>query len=377
MKRTGYSDLPLHRGHAPPWLVKRMIKLATAIVKIIVDEFGTHEFLNRLANPFWFQAFSCVLGYDWHSSGTTTVTTGVLKIVLNKNNDIGLFVAGGKGSTSLKTPNELKVLVNRFEFSDDEVLNFVKLSRLIAKVDSAVLQDGFNLYHHTFIIDKERNWVVIQQGMDLNSRFARRYHWKSSPYLNIINEPHEGIATEIQRDFVLDLTARKSSETRKAILDLINDNLRDLEIAFLKLKDPSQKLLIDDLPNTAYLNKLVDISRIPYLKMPRKINWSVIKQAKRLSISDFKDLLILEGFGPALLRSLALVSHIIWGTSISWIDPAKFSFAHGGKDGVPYPVDIKLMEQTYSVLEDAIQKAKIGKKEKIYAIKRLNHVFSF
>ncbi|MCD6514557.1 MAG: DUF763 domain-containing protein [Candidatus Odinarchaeota archaeon] len=374
MRRTGLSDLPLHEGKAPPWLIRRMIKLSNAILEILIDEYGTFELLKRLSDPFWFQAFSCVLGYDWHSSGTTTVTTGVLKTVINKSDKFKLFVAGGKGATSLKTPTELQMLKQRFGFNDDEISYFIKVSKLVAKVDNTLLQDGFNLYHHSLIIDEEGHWAVIQQGMDPYLHYARRYHWLSDRKIDFVNEPHTGIISNLKRDIVLDLTSRKSSETRKNILELIQDSPRELEYALLKIQDPHQSRLIEISNIDRRVIEAIKLNKIPYLKMPRKINWNAIKQAYRLSISQFEDFILIKGVGPALIRSLALVSMLIWGTPISWKDPVKYSFAHGGKDGVPYPVDLKRMERTASILEGAITQAKLGYKDKLFALKRLKNM---
>ncbi|MEQ9716460.1 MAG: DUF763 domain-containing protein [Candidatus Asgardarchaeum sp.] len=374
MRRTGLSDLPLHEGKAPPWLIRRMIKLSNAILEILIDEYGTFELLKRLSDPFWFQAFSCVLGYDWHSSGTTTVTMGVLKTVINKSDKFKLFVAGGKGATSLKTPTELQMLKQRFGFNDDEISYFIQVSKLFAKVDNTLLQEGFNLYHNSLIIEEEGRWAVIQQGMDPYLHYARRYHWLSDRKIDFVNEPHTGIISNLKRDIVLDLTSRKSSETRKNILELIQDSPRELEYALLRIQDPHQSRLIGISNIDRRVIEAIKLNKIPYLKMPRKINWNALKQAYRLSISQFEDFILIKGVGPALVRSLALVSMLIWGTPISWKDPVKYSFAHGGKDGVPYPVDLKRMERTASILEGAITQAKLGYKDKLFALKRLKNM---
>ncbi len=371
MKRSGIADLPLHGGKAPAWLVNRMIKLAHAVILVMLDDFSKEELLRRLSNPYWFQALSCVLGYDWHSSGTTTVTVGVLKSVFSKH-DLGIAVAGGKGIVSRNTPKELVEIGNKFKFTEEMIDTLVTTSKLVAKVDNTALQDGFQLYHHSFFVTSEGHWAVIQQGMDPVKRYARRYHWLSSTAGDLINEPHNAIKSEVIREKVLNLTSRKSEETRKAIVDLVVDNPNEIKTAYYNLIDPKQTFLFEPKLDL----DIKKLNEIPYLYLPKKFNWKILDELSELTPTDFKEILLFRGVGPSMLRSLSLIALLIWGTPISWEDPAKFSFAHGGKDGIPYPVNVKLMEEVSAYLQEALNRAKIGDKEKINAIKRLTKFFA-
>ena len=368
MKRSGIAYLPLHGGTAPPWLVKRMTMLADAIVKVIIEEYGVDELLRRLSDSFWFQALGCVLGYDWHSSGVTTVTTGVLKMVL-KPEKYGIAVAGGKGLTSRKTPSDLEQIGKKFDFSEDFVEKLKYTSRLIAKVDNTALQDGFNLYHHSFIVSADGKWAVIQQGMDPELRVARRYHWLHENVKSFVNEPHTMIASEIFKRNVLDMTAKESEEGRKTSLDLVREGPKHLVQYVNKLRNPKQTTLISTGEESEILKRKVSV---PVLIMPRSINWNALERAYELNPKTYEELLSVRGIGPAVIRALALVSELIWGAKVSWKDPAKYSFAHGGKDGVPYPVNIKRMEEVATFLSNAIEEAKIGQKDKLRALKRLS-----
>ena len=367
MKRTGISILPLHPGRAPHWLITRMTKLARAIFDIIIDEYGPLEVLKRLSDTFWFQSLACVLGYDWHSSGTTTVTMGVLKTVFDPEKD-GIAVVGGKGITSRKAPEEIAALGEVFGFGEDKVRELQRASRLVAKVDNAALQDGFQLYHHTMVISESGEWTVIQQGMCPLSKEARRYHWLSLGLNSFVNEPHTAIVSNVIRSKVLDMTAKKSEECRKISLDLVKDSPKKLQKLFLSVvRDPKQKTLFD----IGRTRRSLDV---PVLVMPRRIDWKAVKKAYELQPRNYEELLLIKGMGPGAIRALALISEIIWGAPPSWRDPVKFSFAHGGKDGVPYPVNLKRMEKNAQILEGALKMAKIGEKERIKALKRLRTI---
>lgn len=364
MKKVGIAELPLHHGTCPPWLFKRMVKLSRIICKIIISEFGVNELLIRLSDPFFFQSLGCVLGYDYHSSGITTTVTAALKEALNEE-EYGIAVCGGKGKTSLKTPREIVKIGETFGFSNDKIRELQKVSRLIAKVDNAALQDGFQLYHHSMIISENGDWTVIQQGMCPLSKKARRYHWLSLGLDNFVNEPHTAIVSDIMRSRVLDMTAKESEECRKISLDLVKDDPKKLQKIFLSvIRDPKQKTLFD----TGKTRRLADV---PVLVMPRRIDWKAVKKAYELQPRNYEELLLIKGIGPGAVRALALISEIIWGASPSWKDPVKFSFAHGGKDGVPYLVNLKRMEMNAQILEEALRMAKIGEEERIKALKRL------
>jgi hypothetical protein len=367
LRRVGVAVLPLHYGEAPRWLFGRMVKLSKSIATIIVNEYGQKELLERLADPFWFQCLGNVLGFDWHSSGLTTVTTGALKQAL-KEADIGIKVAGGKGLTSRKTPEEINKIGENFSFSDKKIEELIYSSRISAKVDNAVLQDNYQLYHHTFIISEKGDWTVVQQGMDELTSTARRYHWLSFKLKDLINEPHSGIITDIKHKKVIDLTSHESKETRKCSVDLVQEGPR-------KIFNSMKSLYVDYKNSLLRFFKTLEPIEIKIeeniLKMPKNINWKILEKACEIKPKNYEELISIRGLGPASIRALALVSHLIYGTKLSWKDPPKYSFAHGGKDGVPYPIKRSLYDKTIEVLEAGIENAKIEKGEKLEAIKRL------
>jgi hypothetical protein len=367
LRRIGVAILPLHYGKAPPWLFGRMVKLSKSIATIIVNEYGQRELLERLADPFWFQAFGNVLGYDWHSSGLTTVTMGALKQAL-KEVDLGIKVAGGKGLTSRKTPEEIKSIGNEFSFSGKKIEELIYASRISAKVDNAVLQDGYQLYHHTFIISERGDWTVIQQGMNEITNTARRYHWLSFGLKDFINEPHAGIITEIKHKKVIDLTSKESEETRKCSLDLVREGPKKLFNYIKSLQIDYRNSLLRFFKTLGSIEIKVEEN---ILKMPKNINWDVLEKACEIKPKNYEELISIKGLGPGSIRALALVSHLIYGTKLSWKDPPKYSFAHGGKDGVPYPVKRSLYDKTIEILEAGIKNAEIGKREQLEAIRRL------
>lgn len=339
--KTGIAHLPLHGGSCPKWLFPRMRNMAGAISEIISDEYGNEELLKRLADPYWFQAFGCVLGYDWHSSGLTTTTTAALKMSINKL-DIGIKICGGKGATSRKTPAEINEM-SRSIGSDAE--NLVYASRMSAKIDSAAVQDSYQLYHHCFAFTG-RSWCVIQQGMNSETGYARRYHWLSSNMDDFVNEPHNAICSVMKQEKVLDMTALMSSEARKTSVDIVNDGY---------------------------------IIKHKILSMPPSHDFRIgIQTAKTLQAAyeiqpqNYEELLSIRGIGPKAVRALALVGQLIYGKEPSWNDPAEFSFSHGGKDGIPYPVDRQMMDKNIQFLKDAVNESRMGLGEKIYAMKKLN-----
>ncbi len=346
------TDLPLHGGSAPQWLVKRMIPLAEAIIDLVIAEYGRTEFLRRLANPYWFQSFSCAIGYDWHSSGTTTVTMGILKTILNPN-DYGIYVSGGKGKKSRETIKELEQLQEIFNLSTKRVEELQRTSRLVAKIDNTAVQDGYQLYHHNFVVSEDGEWLVIQQGMNPVNKYARRYHWYSQEMPDFFSDPHSGIITATIQKNVLDMSAKKSETGRKTILDLLNDHPKHLKRDLLALQNlkKNQSSLDRFINSDDKLPNHISITHDKYLFMPKKINWDSLEKVYELSLDNFEHLLLVSGLGPSTLRALALVGELIYGAEFSWKDPAKFSFAHGGKDGVPYPVDLHGMEKTTEILQ--------------------------
>lgn len=368
MQRTGVAKLPLHYGKAPRWLVVRMQKLAKEIVTIIVDEYGSGEFLKRFSDPFWFQALGCVLGYDWHSSGVTTVVTGVLKQAVVPQ-EHGLAVCGGKGKVSRQTPLEIVRLGEEFGFSDAKIGNLRYASKMSAKVDNAAIQAGYQLYHHTFLVDEEGKWTVVQQGMCPQDRTARRYHWLSENVKNFVVEPHNAIVGEAKREIALDMTARESERCRKASVDLACEPPKKIIRLIMSVRPAFQKSLEDWLPKTAqtpWKKYPVDV-----LSMPANINWKALQQVYDFKPRDYEELLGFKGVGAATVRGLALIAELIYGEKPSWKDPVKYSFAYGGKDGVPYPVDRKAMDESLQILKRAVEDAKVGDTEKLKALNRL------
>ncbi|MDI6888901.1 MAG: DUF763 domain-containing protein [Methanocellales archaeon] len=360
MKRTGITTLPLHGGKTPRWLFERMVKLAGGITEVLVYEYGPEEFLRRVADPYWFQAFSCVLGFDWHSSGTTTTTCGALKMAIDPE-EYGIKVAGGKGRASRRTLGEIEKTADTFSLSTDKVEGLKHASKLSAKVDNTCVQDGYQLYHHSFIFTEKGDWVVVQQGM--SDRYARRYHWLSDAVESFVEEPHTGICSDKIEQIVLDLTSRDSRETREGSLELVRSE-KDLG----KYLRPAKQKLLTDFEAEGFTMP----AHHPILDMDiTKQGMKVLQKAHEIQPESYEELLSLKGMGPRKIRALALISDLIYGTQPSWRDPVKYSFAHGGKDGHPYPVDRAVYDSSIQTLEDAIESAKLDRKDKYYAIKRL------
>lgn len=368
MQRTGFANLPLHGGKAPAWLTIRMLKLAREIAKVLIDEYGSDAFLTRIADPYWFQAFGCVLGYDWHSSGVTTVVTGVLKQALSPE-DHGVAVCGGKGRTSRATPTEILSVGEKLGFSESRLHTLVYTSRMTAKVDNSCIQAGYHLYHHAFIMAHSGSWAVVQQGMSAENRTARRYHWLSSHVSSLVVEPHEAIVGETKLPQVLDMTAKESEGARKASVDAAKEKpertIRLLNAATAQINPKTQKTLLSWLPIDTSLQT------VETLTLPRKINWNTLRMLYESQPSNYEELLSIHGVGPATVRGLALIAELVYGEKPSWKDPVKYSFCVGGKDGVPFPVNRSSYDEIITFLQDAVERAKLGDKERIHAIKRL------
>jgi hypothetical protein len=342
-----------------------MVKLADAMVTIIIDEYGQSEFLSRISDPFWFQALGCVLGYDWHSSGVTTVLTGVLKnaVSLEKH---GIAICGGKGKAALRTPNEIRTAGEKFGFSSPSIDRLVYSSKMSAKVDNTAIQAGYALYHHAFFVSEKRKWAVIQQGMSVPDRTARRYHWLSDHFEEFVVEPHQAIVGDVRRDAALDMTARESDDCRKACVDLAKEKPRKVKNLLQSSRPAYQQSLEQWVPSAR-----ATISGTSFLAMPRRVNWKALREAYEFQPKNYEELLHIRGIGPATVRGLALVAEMIYGTPPSWDDPVKFAFAYGGKDGVPRPVDKRAMDESIEMLEDALQKASIGGRRRLEAIAKL------
>lgn len=356
MPKVGVADLPLHGGSAPRWLFDRMVKLASAIADVIIIEYDSKEIIRRLADPFWFQAFACILGFDWHSSGTTTVTCGALKEALKTSDEI--CIAGGKGKRSTEAPNEIMAWADSHDMSPDLEARMIYASKMSAKVDNVAVQDGHDLYHHTFICDRKGNWTVVQQGMNQEKGYARRYHWYSGALREFVEEPHTAIlGFEVNK--VLDMTSRRSEESRKISVDLVKEGMNRLKREIVFIEEEQSSI-------TEWAGE-----RILRLSMPRSINWEALRKAYEFHPTNYEELLSIRGIGSSTVRALALIGELIYGAEPSWKDPVKFSFAVGGKDGVPFPVDRKSMDESIQLLIDGVEQAKIGEREKLDALRRI------
>ena len=364
MQRKGAVNLPLHGGHPPKWLFSRMVKLSGAITEVILDEYGPHEFLNRISNPYWFQSFSCVLGFDWHSSGTTTTTLGALKQSI-KPEEHGLYLSGGKGAKSRKTPEGIQRAGDIFNLKTKTVEDMVKGSKLSAKVDNSCIQDGYILYQHNFFITEKGDWAVVQQGLNTKNKYARRYHWMSDTAIDFLEDPHSAISCDVKNPESLNMTDKKSKEAQKISVDLINDNPEHLR-SYFKRKD-NQMLLTDFTMPSHHPVLDMDISDKEF---------EVLKNAWEIQPENYEELVLLKGIGSKKIRALALISDLVFGESASWEDPVKYSFTHGGKDGFPYPVDKEVYDNSINTMRDAIDQAKLKKDEKMKAIKRLDDFIS-
>ncbi len=380
MQRRGITNLPLHTDHTPRWLWNRMVKLSGAITEVILEEYGHQEFLERISNPYWFQAFSCVIGFDWHSSGTTTTTCGALRASLNPQ-EHGIAVLGGKGKNSLKTPSQLIDAGEKFNLSTKTTETLVKSSRLSAKIDNACIQDTYSLYQHNFFLTEDGSWAVIQQGMNLNNKYARRYHWISTDLDKFLSSPHTAIECDKKEENTLDMSSKDSVDVQEISVDLINDNPEHLRTYFRR-KDPKQTLLTDyfnfdneDNDPTGFNNQpsFTMPSHHPVLDMDLSDKeFEVLKNAYELQPENYQELISLKGIGPKKIRALALISDLVYGKKASWEDPVKYSFAHGGKDGFPYPVDREVYDHSIQTIKDSLEQAKLDNKERHDAIKRLN-----
>ncbi|NYT13311.1 MAG: DUF763 domain-containing protein [Candidatus Methanofastidiosa archaeon] len=366
MKHSGSMDLPLHGGKAPYWLLKRMKKLSKPIFEILIYEYGTEDVLKRLSDPFFFQALSCILAFDWHSSGTTTVLTGVLKSAINPE-EYGIGFAGGKGKNSKNTFSDIESIGMQFGLSSKKIEELQYTSKITAKVDSAAIQDGFDLYHHVTIFSDKGKWSVVQQGLNIEGGYARRYHW-SNEIDNYIDEPHSGIVSDIVKTKTLDLTSKNSTEARELIPDIINEGPERVRRLIESLIDRNQTSLMSYMEGNSVSH--ID-SKIEVSILPKRVNWDILRDIYESDLKNFEDILAFKGMGRSTVKGLALVSELIYGTPLSWKDPVKYSFAFGGKDGVPRPVNRKGMEDAAEVLSNTIKEAKIGNDDKIKSLKNL------
>ena len=349
MKRSGFADLPLHGGRVPQWLAERMTKLGTAITETVVRDYGRSAFLTRLSDPFWFQALGAVMGMDWHSSGITTSVMGALKRGLAPRADeLGIYVCGGRGRFSRNTPGELRQLGDRRGF-DGEAL--VRTSRLTARIDNNAIADGFQIYLHNFVVTADGEWAVVQQGLNDRSGMARRYHWHSATVRDFVAEPHTGIVGEHQGT-IMNLVDAGARPAQSALLEIAHERPEKTLIAARHLKLPAHHEVRE---------KNVDLKRLG----------AVLAVAYERDLHDFAELLLLENLGPRTLQSLALVAEVVHGAPSRFADPARFSFAHGGKDGHPFPVPLNTYDESINFLRKSLDAAKVGDREKIDGFRRL------
>lgn len=350
MKRSGFADLPLHGGRVPAWLAERMTKLGTAIAETIVHQYGQSELLTRLSDPFWFQAFGSVMGMDWHSSGITTSVLGALKRGLNpRANELGIHICGGRGKHSRNTPDELRVVADRRGLDGEDL---VRTSRLTARIDNNAIADGFQIYLHSFIVSQSGEWAVVQQGLNERSGTARRYHWHSASVRDFTSEPHTAIVGESEGT-ILNLVDRQAGTAREALLSIVRERPE-------KTLSEARALVVPRHHDVRAEN--VDLKRLG----------AVLAVAYEREFRDFASLLLLEKLGPRTLQTLALVAEVVHGAPSRFSDPARFSFALGGKDRHPFPVPLKTYDESISVLRDSLDRAKVGDTEKIDGFKRLD-----
>ena len=350
MRRAGVADLPLHYGRVPSWLATRMVTLGTAIVESVVYQYGRPAFLSRLSDPFWFQAFGSVLGMDWHSSGITTSVMGALKKGLNARADeLGIYVCGGRGRHSRDTPDELRALADQNNFDADAL---VRVSRLTARVDNNAVADGFQIYLHSFVLTADGQWAIVQQGMNEGSRLARRYHWHSESVHSFTADPHSAIVGE-PAGTIMNLVDSRARPAQDALLSMARNRPTETLADVRRLTMPARH---------SVRARDVDEKRLG----------AVLALAHQAELRDFASFLLLEQLGPRTLQSLALVAEVIHGAPTRFEDPARFSFAHGGKDGHPFPVPLRVYDESISVLRRSLEAAKLGRTDKLHGMKRLD-----
>ena len=411
IRNSGHADLPLHTGTVPRWLADRMMVLGTLITESLVENFGPDEVLVRLSDPLWFQSFGAVMGMDWHSSGITTSVMYALKRGLNpRAKELGIYVCGGRGKYSRMTPDELLTIAGKEGMNGDEL---VRNSKLVAKVDNNAVQDGFQLYQHNFILTRNGNWAVVQQGMNTEEKKARRYHWCSTNLRSFVEEPHTGVVGD-NRGKILNLTDLQADKARGSILEMSREEPERILKEIMQIGKPASEIILlqnggvtgetpvrrgseqrsasegKAFPTQGELfPELVSQPEMEIEKKGRSIIMPAHHEVREQDVDlkrlggvlatayenqpqDFESLLLTPGLGPRTLQSLALVSEVIYGTPSRFTDPARFSFAHGGKDGHPFPVPLKIYDESIRVLRDSIEKSKLGYKDKSDCIRRLH-----
>lgn len=392
MKR-GVATFTLDGGHCPPYLFERMVRLGREMVRVLVEDYGPDEFVERMADPVWFQSLGTVLAFDWNASGLTTVLIGALKeAIKDQEQDLGLFICGGKGKTSRKTPDQIEFWSEKINFPDNASAQLIENSKMSAKVDSALVQDGYDLYHHAFFFTKKGAWTVVQQGMNRSSRTARRYHWfdrlgkkKDGSIVNqeidFVNAPQRAIAAQAKHMDVLNLVAGESGKTRDASVDLIKragyeEIKREFELLRMHQNKMSQMIAVRK-DEDEYVG--LKLSRKDFYHHPVEFEEfatsryldKIIRKLSEEKPQDYKSLVVTEGVGAKTVRALALVAEVLYGAPPSYTDPARYSFAHGGKDGFPFPVDRETYDKTIETMRRAVNRSHIPLTEKKNA---LNHL---
>lgn len=378
----GIATFTLDHGRCPPWLFRRMVKLGRPMTEAIVAEFGAEEYIRRLGDPVWFQALGTVLAFDWNASGLTTILTAALKeSIRGQEADLGVFICGGKGKTSLKTPDQIQAWGQRLNFKPQQVQSLTYNSRMSAKVDSALVQDGYQIYHHSFFFSKSGAWTVVQQGMNTSDATARRYHWHSNQVSDLICEPHSGIAAQRMQLSSLNLAAKASSKNRQFSLNVLAGGLqplnRDFQILARHANPLSQMVKLKQSQDTLTLLNL-DRGEFSYHPVVRE-DFSKNKYLQKILTiisenvpENYENLLATPGVGPKTVRALSLVSEVVYGAKPSYQDPARYSFAHGGKDGTPYPVDRGTYDQTISIFSQLVERARFSPADKTLVLRRLS-----
>ena len=375
IRNSGHADLPLHTGVVPRWLADRMMVLGTLITESLIDNFGVDEVLTRISDPLWFQSFGAVMGMDWHSSGITTSVMYALKRGLNpRAKELGIYICGGRGKYSRMTPGELLEIADQENLNGDEL---VRTSKLVAKVDNNAVQDGFQLYQHNFILTKTGNWAVVQQGMNTAEKKARRYHWCSTNVRSFIEEPHTAVVGD-NKGKILNLTDSKAEDSRSSILEMSRENPDRVIKEIIQIGKPASQTiflqgeLFGELENKGRSIVMPSHHEVLEQDVDLKRLGGVLATAYESQPENFEELMLTPGLGPRTLQSLALVSEVIYGTPSRFNDPARFSFAHGGKDGHPFPVPLKIYDESIRILHESIEKSKLGFKDKSECIKRLH-----
>ena len=379
--QRGIATFTLDTGTCPKWLFHRMVKLGREMIRVLIEEYGPDDFIRRIADPVWFQSLGTVLAFDWNASGLTTILTAALKeAIRGREKELGIFICGGKGKTSRKTPEEISSWGDKLGLPDECVDNLVYNSRMSAKVDNSLVQDGYQIYHHSLLFSKNSSWAVVQQGMKTADASARRYHWFSENIQDLVCEPHTGIVAPVKQQRLLNLTARDSENTRQLSVEFASSGYRslmkDIEILrkhssnlskMVSMKHQGEQLTLLKLEDTEFKWHPVvneDFSKSRYLE-------KILQLVCDIQPENYEKLLAIQGVGAKTVRSLALVGEVIYGANPSYEDPARYSFAHGGKDATPYPVDRETYDKTIAILKDAVVRSRISPYEKDRAIGRL------